>query len=59
MFYEISCYASVLFVLCRGGGMVDALRSGRSGLMPVWVQVPPSAQYALVAQLDRAQPCGG
>jgi hypothetical protein len=23
--------------------LVDALRSGRSGRMPVWVRVPPSA----------------
>ena len=27
----------------RGGGMADALRSGRSVLTGVWVQIPPSA----------------
>ena len=29
--------------LCRGGGTADALRSGRSVLTDVWVQIPPSA----------------
>ena len=28
---------------CRGGETADALRSGRSVLMDVWVQIPPSA----------------
>ena len=28
---------------CRGGGTADALRSGRSVLTDVWVQIPPSA----------------
>jgi hypothetical protein len=27
----------------RSGGMADALRSGRSARMGVWVQIPPSA----------------
>ena len=48
---------------CRSGGTADALRSGRSTRKGVWVQIPPSAPHlyyrALVAQLDRAQPCGG
>ena len=54
----------------RSGGMADALRSGRSVLKDVRVQIPPSApcgwgprlnggEYTPVAQLDRAQPCGG
>ena len=37
----------------RGGGTADALRSGRSILTDVWVQIPPSAPnsfHALVAQ---------
>ena len=37
----------------RGGGTADALRSGRSILTDVWVQIPPSApstNHALVAQ---------
>ncbi len=49
-------------VLCRSGGMADALRSGRSVRKGVGVQISPSALKlfgALVAQLDRAQPCGG
>ena len=29
--------------VCRGGGTADALRSGRSVLTDVWVQIPPSA----------------
>ncbi len=52
--------------------MADALRSGRSVRKGVGVQISPSAanlgedvrlawqvKEALVAQLDRAQPCGG
>ena len=34
---------SCLGLLCRGGGTADALRSGRSVLTDVWVQIPPSA----------------
>ena len=34
-----SCQA----LACRGGGTADALRSGRSVLTDVWVQIPPSA----------------
>ena len=29
--------------MCRSGGTVDALRSGRSTRKGVWVQIPPSA----------------
>ena len=53
----------------RGGGTADALRSGRSILTDVWVQIPPSAPTpAVLAQrhpscacssVDRALPCGG
>ena len=53
----------------RGGGTADALRSGRSILTDVWVQIPPSAPTpAKLAQrhpscacssVDRALPCGG
>jgi hypothetical protein len=40
--------------------MADALRSGRSVRKGVGVQISPSApKNALVAQLDRALPCGG
>ena len=36
--------------MSRGGGTVDALCSGRSVLMDVWVRIPPSVPFALVAQ---------
>ena len=44
---------------CRSGGTADALRSGRSVLKDVRVQIPPSAPSndplcAPVAQMDRA-----
>ena len=42
--------------------MADALRSGRSVRKGMGVQLSPSApdeENALVAQLDRAEPCGG
>jgi hypothetical protein len=42
--------------------MADALRSGRSVRKGMGVQLSPSApseENVLVAQLDRAQPCGG
>ena len=52
----------------RGGGTADALRSGRSIRMDVWVQIPPSAPTSFPAgcrpscacsSVDRALPCGG
>ena len=50
-----------VFFKCRSGEMVDALRSGRS-VCNGHVGSNPSfgtLKYALVAQLDRAQPCEG
>ena len=46
----------------RGGGTADALRSGRSVLTDVWVQIPPSAPNSApraCSSEDRALPCGG
>ena len=35
----------------RGGGTADALRSGRSVLTDVWVQIPPSAPNRVITRL--------
>ena len=45
----IGAQAVDLALSCRGGGTADALRSGRSVLTDVWVQIPPSAPTKLTA----------
>ena len=44
LYYVSSLITPSEHLSCRSGGTVDALRSERSALTGVWVQIPPSAE---------------
>lgn len=52
LFWE---YGDRMVFMGRSGGTVDALRSGRSTLKGVWVQIPPSAPVNILSQTEN--PC--